>query len=175
MKITVVRLGHRTERDKRVTTHCALVARALGAESITLCGEKDDKILESVKAVVNHWGGNFYITYSPSWKKTLSTLKRQHYTIVHATMYGEPLQKKAKKISSLKKIAIVVGAEKVPSEVYAMTDYNIAVTSQPHSEIAALALILHAIQGNASLEKKFSRAKISITPQARGKKVTKRN
>ncbi|MCG7848715.1 MAG: tRNA (cytidine(56)-2'-O)-methyltransferase, partial [ANME-2 cluster archaeon] len=31
MNIVVLRLGHRPERDQRVTTHVGLTARALGA------------------------------------------------------------------------------------------------------------------------------------------------
>ncbi|MGI0148094.1 MAG: tRNA (cytidine(56)-2'-O)-methyltransferase, partial [Thermoplasmata archaeon] len=33
-RVTVLRLGHRPSRDKRVTTHVALVARAFGAAGI---------------------------------------------------------------------------------------------------------------------------------------------
>ena len=32
--IAVLRIGHRINRDKRITTHCALVARAFGAKKI---------------------------------------------------------------------------------------------------------------------------------------------
>jgi len=34
MKTTVLRLGHRISRDKRTSTHIALVARAFGAEEV---------------------------------------------------------------------------------------------------------------------------------------------
>ena len=34
---------------------------------------------------------------------------------------------------------IVVGAEKVPREIYELADYNVAVGSQPHSEVSAWA------------------------------------
>src|SRR3989338_1417780 len=175
MKLAVIRLGHRTERDKRITTHCALVARALGAEQIVLCGEKDDKIVEGVEKVASQWGGKFYITYSPSYRTTLRKFKKQKYRLVHATMYGEPIQQVAKKIRKEKKIAIVVGAEKVPRDGYDEIDYNVSVTSQPHSEVAALAIILHELQDGRELDKKFPKAKIKITPQTRGKKVSKRN
>jgi tRNA (cytidine56-2'-O)-methyltransferase len=174
MKITVIRIGHRKERDKRVSSHCFLVARALGAQRGVLCGEEDARLLESVKSVVKNWGGNFNITYSPSWKKALSAAKRQGFTLVHATMYGEPVEEKAPLLSRKRKIAIVVGAEKVPAEVYQLCDHNVSVTAQPHSEIAALALLLDRLQPRAAMTHKFARAKITITPQARGKKVTKR-
>jgi len=34
--ITVLRIGHRISRDKRITTHVALVARAFGADKILI-------------------------------------------------------------------------------------------------------------------------------------------
>lgn len=173
MKISVIRLGHRKERDKRVTSHCFLVARALGAQRGVLCGEEDANVLESIRDVTKQWGGKFNITYSPSWKKTLFAAKRQGYCSVHATMYGEPIEQKATELSKKKKIAIIIGAEKVPAEVYRMCDYNVSVTNQPHSEIAALTLILDRIQTGRALGKKFAHARIVITPQAYGKKVTK--
>ena len=35
MEIVVLRLGHRPERDQRVTTHVGLLSRALGARGTT--------------------------------------------------------------------------------------------------------------------------------------------
>ena len=49
MPVLVLRLGHRKERDKRVTTHVCLTARALGADGVILSGERDDKIIATVK------------------------------------------------------------------------------------------------------------------------------
>ena len=40
--ITILRIGHRISRDKRITTHVALVARAFGADNI-LVDTKDKK------------------------------------------------------------------------------------------------------------------------------------
>ncbi len=174
MDFKVIRLGHRRERDKRATTHCALVARALGASEMILCGEEDTALMERVRKVAREWGGNFYITYSPSWKKALSALKKQGYTIIHATMYGEPIEDIAPKLKRHKRIAIAVGGEKVPSEVYNEVNFNVSVTQQPHSEIAALAIILHELQNGKELKRKFSDAEIQITPQARGKKVSRK-
>lgn len=173
MELVVVRLGHRKERDKRVTTHCCLVSRALGANKIILTGDEDTELISRIRKISATWGGKFYITYSSSWRKTLQALKKQRFTIIHATMYGEPIQQNVAELSKKKKIAIVIGAEKVPAEVYHTADYNVSVTSQPHSEIAALAIILDRIQNGKSLDKKFPNPKIKITPNKRGKTVTK--
>ena len=59
----------------------------------------------------------------------------------------------------------------MPPEIYALADSNIAVSSQPHSEVAALAVFLHEYFDGKELEKKFKNAKIRVVPQERGKKV----
>ena len=65
----------------------------------------------------------------------------------------------------------MVGAQKGPAPIYGLADANIAVTGQPHSEIAALALFLHELFEGKELHKKFPHAEMEISPQARGKKV----
>jgi tRNA (cytidine56-2'-O)-methyltransferase len=174
MEIVVVRIGHRIKRDPRLTTHVALAARALGAKQIFVCGEKEEGILESIRDVAKRWGGKFPVQYAEGWKKTVKKLKKKRFCVVHATMYGEPIQKKIAQLRKKRKIALVVGSEKVPAEMYRLSDYNISVTNQPHSEVAALAIILHDIQRGKELEKKFPKAAIRITPTERGKKVKKK-
>ena len=44
MRIVILRLGHRIQRDQRITTHVALTARALGAEGMLL--DSDDSGIE---------------------------------------------------------------------------------------------------------------------------------
>lgn len=174
MEIVVVRLGHRIGRDPRLTTHVALTARALGAKKIFVCGENEEGILESIRDVAKRWGGGFQLQYAEGWKKIIKMLQKQGFCVVHATMYGEPIQKKATALRKKRKIAIVVGSEKVPRDMYWLADYNVSITSQPHSEVAALAIILHELQRGKELEKKFPHAQIQIAPMVRGKKVHKR-
>ncbi len=171
MSITILRLGHRYQRDERVSTHCGLVSRALGANSIIYSGEKDDKLIESVKNVADRWGGKFSATYEQSWKDVIRKHKKKKYKIIHLSMYGMPIQKQISKIRKSKNILIIIGSEKVPPEVYQLSDFNIAITSQPHSEIAALAIFLHEYQKGKELDKSFTKAKIKINPAAKGKDV----
>ncbi len=58
MRVVVLRLGHRPERDKRITTHVGLVARAFGAEEMLLAG-RDAHVEESLADVTERWGGSF--------------------------------------------------------------------------------------------------------------------
>jgi tRNA (cytidine56-2'-O)-methyltransferase len=168
--IAVLRLGHRKERDARVSTHCGLVARALGADSIIYTGEKDPKLLESVKSVAKNWGGPFSVSYSAGWKSEIKKHRKKGYSVAHLTMYGLPIKSAIGKVRKKKKVLVVIGAEKVPGEVYRLADFNVAVTNQPHSEIAALAIFLHDYSGGK--EKKFKKAKLKIIPQEKGKLVT---
>ncbi|MDH7506459.1 MAG: tRNA (cytidine(56)-2'-O)-methyltransferase [Candidatus Thermoplasmatota archaeon] len=164
--ITVLRIGHRIGRDKRITTHVSLVARAFGADKI-LIDKTDKKIQEAVESICSRFGGNFEIETGVDKKKVLKEWKG---VIVHLTMYGEQLKKSLKKIDKKKDLLIVVGAEKVPPFVYEMADFNVSVGNQPHSEVAALAIFLDRYTNGSWQSKKFN-GKLEILPCDRGKKV----
>jgi len=66
---------------------------------------------------------------------------------------------------------IIVGAGKVPKDVFVMADYNIAVGSQPHSEVSALGVLLDRIQQGKQFELKFEDSERVIIPQEKGKNV----
>ncbi len=74
---------------------------------------------------------------------------------------------------SIKNKLIVVGGSKVPRIVYKLSDWNISVTSQPHSEISALSVFLHDLFEGKELSKIFCNAKLRIVPQSNSKKVLK--
>ncbi|MFA6268202.1 MAG: tRNA (cytidine(56)-2'-O)-methyltransferase [archaeon] len=169
--IVIVRYGHREVRDYRVTGHCGLVARAFGAKKMIVCGEKDESLVTTIAGVNKTWGGKFGVEFSDSWRSSVTKLKKEGYKIVHLTMYGTPVQEAEKNLLAEKKIAIIIGSQKVERPVYLEADYNIGVTSQPHSEIAALAVFLDRVQQGKELEKIFSGAERRIVPQERGKKV----
>jgi tRNA (cytidine56-2'-O)-methyltransferase len=164
--ITVLRIGHRISRDKRITTHVALVARAFGADKI-LIDTLDKKIEETIRSTCTRFGGNFEIKTGIDKKKIL---KEWEGVIVHLTMYGEQIEKSIKKINKKKSILIVVGAEKVPPYVYEMADFNVSVGNQPHSEVAALAIFLDRYKKGLWQKKKFN-GKLEILPSNKGKKV----
>jgi len=164
-------LGHRLGRDDRISTHCGLAARALGADSIIYSGEKDEKMMDSVKDVAERFGGKFSVNYEENFRKIIKDYKKKRFAAVHLTVYGLPIKKQIRKIKTNRKILLIIGGEKVPPDVYQLADYNISVSNQPHSEVAALAVFLHEYFKGKELEKKFSKAKIKIVPQERGKNV----
>ncbi|MDD4353841.1 MAG: tRNA (cytidine(56)-2'-O)-methyltransferase [Candidatus Nanoarchaeia archaeon] len=167
--IVVLRLNHRKERDKRISTHIGLVSRAFFADKIIYSGEHDDVLINSVNKVSKAWGGEFLAEYSKDYKKIIKEYKLKGFKIVHLTMYGLLLNDKISQIKSEKNILIVVGGEKVPFDVYQAADYNVSVTSQPHSEVAALAIILdRLIEGNELIHE-IKGVKKRIKPNALGK------
>ena len=173
----VLRWGHRKERDKRVTTHVGLVARAFDADGIILSGERDEKVLKTWRDVTERWGGPFSVEYRSDWHRVLKEWKERGGIVVHLTMYGMPVDGAVEKIKAngAKDILVFIGAEKVPRDVYDIADYNVAVGNQPHSEIAALAIFLDRLFGGRELYRKFRGARMEIQPNPRGKSVVKKD
>jgi tRNA (cytidine56-2'-O)-methyltransferase len=171
MRIWILRLGHRRVRDQRISSHCALVARAFGAKGMTYSGDEDENLEKSIRKVVEKWGGPFEINYEKNWKKVIKNWKGK---TLHLTMYGSPIQDVMKQIKNSKKdLLVIIGSQHVPSEVYHLSDWNVAVSNQPHSEVAALAVFLDRFFEGKEFEKNFENKKIKIKPQEHGKKVLK--
>lgn len=169
--LSILRLGHRVGRDDRISTHCGLVARALGADEIIYTGDPDGSMIRNIKEINERWGGSFSARYSRNWMQAIDEYKQKKFSIIHLTMYGQPIQSKIKALRKKTNVLVVIGGEKVPPDVYQLADANIAVTNQPHSEVAALAIFLHEYFDDKELEKKFKNAKLRIVPQDKDKKV----
>ena len=170
MVIEVVRIGQRLVRDDRVTTHVALVSRAFGAERIYMT-EVNPEIKDTLEKINKTWGGNFMVEFIDKWKTIVKKKKEEGFKIIHLSMYGEIINRVQENLRKEKNLLIVVGAEKVPREIYELADYNIGVGSQPHSEISALAILLDRIQKGKQFEKEFLDAKRKIIPTKNGKNV----
>jgi len=167
----VLRIGHRPARDKRITTHVALVARTFGAERIWI-DEADEKIEENIRGVTSRFGGPFAIESGVSWKKVAADWKEKGGLIAHLTMYGMPADESCAEMRDAKKdILLVVGAEKVPREIYEIADFNVAVGNQPHSEVAALAITLDRLTSGEWINRRFHGGSLEIIPAERGKNV----
>lgn len=172
MAFYVLRLGHRPMRDKRVTTHVCLVARAMGAKGIYIAGAKDEHLSNTMEKIIGTWGGEFWVKFSPCPLKLVREWRAEGGKVVHLTMYGLPLRQVMGDILSARgNTLIVVGGEKVPREYYEESDYNVSVGSQPHSEVAALAIFLDRVTNGQWETMAFRKAKVEITPSERGKNV----
>ena len=133
--------------------------------------EVNPEIKHTISDINKTWGGNFKIEIISEWKKIVKEKKNAAVTIVHLTMYGQNINNIETKIRNEDKIMIVVGAEKVPREIYELADYNVAVGSQPHSEVSALGVLLDRIQQGKQFEFKFENPERIIIPQEQGKDV----
>lgn len=168
--IEVLRIGERLVRDDRVTTHAALVARAFGARRIFM-DEAGVDIKRTVEGVGREWGGDFDVELVESWRPVLRR-RMGSSAVVHLTMYGLPVGEAAAEIAACgRDLLVVIGAGKVPREVYDAADYNVAVGSQPHSEVAALAVLLDRLQGGRQFGRPFAGGRRAIVPSGRGKRV----
>ena len=175
-KIVALRWGHRPQRDARLTTHVALTARALGASGFLLSDTVDEKIKESIEKVTRNWGGKFFFEMGTTWKSTVRDWKAKGGIVVHLTAYGENIQTSdvVDRIKNFRKdVLVIVGSQKVPKEFFSndVSDFNVSVGNQPHSECAALAVFLDRFFEGKELARGFKKAKIRIIPQERGKKT----
>ncbi|VFJ13324.1 tRNA (cytidine(56)-2'-O)-methyltransferase [Candidatus Nitrosocosmicus franklandus] len=174
-KVSVLRIGHRLVRDDRTTTHAVLVSRALGCERIYMT-DVDDEIKNTLKKVNKRWGGEneFQLEIIDNWKQIIRNWKASNGIVVHLTMYGCLINEEIAEIRALDRdILVVIGAEKVPKEVYFLADYNIAIGNQPHSEIASLAIFLDRIFEGRQFDRKLTNESMRIVPTEKGKNVIK--
>lgn len=177
-EIMVLRWGHRPQRDLRLTTHVTLTARALGAAGLILTDVKDKRIKETIEKVVKSWGGPFIFEIGIPWNKAVEGWKAKGGIVVHLTAYGENIQTSdvLERIkTSEKDILVIVGSRKVPQEFFSevLSDFNVAIGNQPHSECASLAVFLDRFFEGKELAKSFDNARVKIIPQKRGKKIVR--
>lgn len=175
-KVVVLRWGHRPQRDVRLTTHVALTARALCASGFILSDVEDANIERTVTKISERWGGTFQFEMGTSWKKAVIDWKAKGSIVVHLTAYGENVQTSdvLNKIKNLgKDVLVIVGSQKVPGEFYSseISDFNVSVGNQPHSECSALAVFLDRFFEGKELAKDFEKAKMRIVPKKRGKSI----
>ena len=168
--VTVLRLGHRPGRDDRMTTHVGLTARALGADRVVFPENATDAF-ETARDVTDRFGGPFAVESTDS---PVGDVRSWNGPVVHLTMYGEPVQDVTPSVRATDEeqpLLVVVGSEKVPFEVYEAADWNVGVTNQPHSEVAALAVFLDRFFEGRELDRQFENAERRGVPKALGKEV----
>ena len=175
--IHVLRLGHRRERDKRITSHLGLTARAFGADCFLLSGEEDPNVLETLESVTDRFGGDFEARHERRPMGWLRKFANEDAgdgapgVAIHLTMYGRPWREVIPILRRDRPMAIVVGGAKVPGEVYGICQHNVGIGNQPHSEVAALAVFLRDLLPTGSSPVEFPGGEIDIVPSASNKKV----
>ena len=179
-EVVVLRYGHRPGRDDRMTTHVGLTARALGADRVVF-PDNAGQSAETVREVTDRFGGPFDAELRSD---QAAVVRGFDGVVVHLTMYGERVQDVEADVreavgagretaagGAARDLLVVVGGEKVPWALYERADYNVAVTNQPHSEVAGLAVFLDRLFDGAELEREWAGADRSVIPEATGKTV----
>ncbi|CAI50146.1 tRNA (cytidine(56)-2'-O)-methyltransferase [Natronomonas pharaonis DSM 2160] len=169
-EVVVLRLGHRPGRDNRMTTHVGLTARALGADRVSIAGAASDS-KATIEDITDRFGGPFEVELTTEPR---ALVRDWAGTVVHLTMYGQRIQDVEADIREAHAsgpVLIVVGAEKVPFDVYEQADYNVGVTNQPHSEVAGLAVFLDRLFEGRQLDREWENADRRVVPKETGKRV----
>ncbi|WP_265111264.1 tRNA (cytidine(56)-2'-O)-methyltransferase [Halosolutus halophilus] len=171
-EVAVLRLGHRPGRDERMTTHVGLTARALGADRAVF-PDNAGQSHETVADITDRFGGPFAVERTDSPR---ASIRDWDGRIVHLTMYGERVQDVEGEIRSAHRddgepLLVVVGAEKVPFDVYEAADWNVGITNQPHSEVAGLAVFLDRLFEGRELDRDWADADRRVIPMETGKRV----
>ncbi|QLD85190.1 tRNA (cytidine(56)-2'-O)-methyltransferase [Natronomonas halophila] len=169
-EVVVLRLGHRPGRDNRMTTHVGLTARALGADRVVIAGEASNP-KGTIEDITGRFGGPFEVELTDSHRQLL---RNWDGAVIHLTMYGLPVQDVESDIREDHRegpLLVVVGAEKVPFDVYEAADYNVGVTNQPHSEVAGLAVFLDRLFEGRELDREWEDADRTVVPKETGKQV----
>src|SRR5947209_9393436 len=171
-RVIVLRMGPRFFRDSRVTTHVCLTARALEADGVIIADREDKTVEATIREVARRFGGDFSIESGKPWRKTIRDWRDRGGKIVHLTAYGLRLPDVMQEITrSDGNLLVVVGSEKMPGEVFKLADWNVSVTNQPMSEVAALAIFLDWFKQHREFEHEFSKAQVQIVPSRSGKEI----
>jgi tRNA (cytidine56-2'-O)-methyltransferase len=175
-RVIVLRMGHRFFRDSRVTTHVCLTARALGADGVIIADSEDKRVEATIREVARRFGGDFSIESGKPWRKTIRDWSDHGGKVVHLTAYGLRLPDVVQEIDAADEdILVVVGSEKMPGEVFKLADWNVSVTNQPMSEVAALAVFLDWHLQHRAFDKTFPKGEIRIVPSRDQKKIQQPN
>ena len=127
----------------------------------------DPDLSARLAAVARRWGGDFEVVPTPDWRRCVRSFDGD---VVHLTMYGRPLAALVARLRRSRRLLLAVGGAKVPPEMYRLARFNVSVGGQPHSEVAAVAVVLAQLLGLPANARRKG-ARLRIVPQARGKKV----
>ena len=153
-----------------MTTHIGLTARALGADRVLFVGDASQSA-RTVRDITDRFGGPFSAEVIEAYRPVIRDWEG---SVVHLTMYGERVEDvegDIREAHAEEPLLVVVGSEKVPFEVYEHADWNVGVTNQPHSEVAALAVFLDRLFDGRELDREWADADREVIPKKVGKRV----
>ena len=168
--ITVLVVG---ECTREVITDICMTSRAFGASKVAFtCGE-DRKVAGAMRKVSKEWGGKFSIMFNADYKEMLNG--SPNYKTVFLTQYGIPVEKAKHSIRTYKNMMVVVAlSDSYTKKLIDAADFNISITSQPHSSTSAVAVFLHTYFNGRENAMQFENAMTKVLPSEHGIRVQKR-
>ena len=142
-----------------------LTARAFGASSVIFTSTNaslNSRLKRYCSSISKKWGGNFNVQFTNAWKSYLES--KRNYKKVYLTRYGTPIKKQVYTLRSYRNIIIILSITEEIKSFGELADFNISITSQPHSSIAAMAIFLNQYFAGRELSLNFSNAKFKVIP-----------
>ena len=169
--LTVLVIG-KTSYEK-VTDIC-LIARAFGASEIVFT-MNDSKLKSKAQRFCNDickkWGGSFSVSFTNNWKAYIKN--KRNYKTIYLTRYGTPMRQAEYVLRTYKNMLIIASFSEKINELYTIADFNISITSQPHTVASSITSLLRAYYRNRELSMHFENAKYKVIPEPHGIHIDK--
>ncbi|MCL5099508.1 MAG: hypothetical protein M1158_00045 [Candidatus Marsarchaeota archaeon] len=147
-----------------------LAARAFGASSIIFTTPKNQRVVRYFNNISSKWGGNFSVEFTNDWKRVIESKK--NYKSVYLTRFGVPIKGVESMLRTYKNLIVVISTTDNRG-VLKRADFNVSISTQPHTSISALSVFLHEFYSGRELAIHFENAKYKVVPAARGMRIAK--
>ncbi|MEM3227432.1 MAG: hypothetical protein QXK65_00600 [Candidatus Micrarchaeaceae archaeon] len=121
---------------------------------------KNRRLIEYFRSLNRRWGGNFEVKFERDWRKSIESKK--NYEKIYLTMDGVAINKIIYSVRTYKNILLIVSLQNTKKEIKRMVDFNVSITTQPHSTISSIAVFLHMFYSGRELAIRFNNAKYKI-------------
>jgi len=166
--ITVLSIG---EGNYRVRLNMCLTARAFGAARIVFIGSRDSRLVGYIGKLNYKWGGAFKVDFSTNAAKAIKSFNK--YKKIYLTMFGVPLKQVEYTLKTYKNILLIVTAKDWEASLSKLTDFDVSITTQPHAQVASIAIFLHEFFNGRELAVQFQNARYKIVPKPKGAQIRK--
>ncbi len=149
-----------------------MISRAFGASNITFCPHKggaEARLKRAMKQISKKWGGEFSVFFCDKWEKYIKGKK--NYLKIYLTRYGMPISKMRYRISTYKNILLIASFSESVKSAYDAADFNISISSQPHTCGSSIAIFLHDFYQGRELAMHFENSRYKVVPSEHGVEV----
>ncbi len=153
--------------DAKNMENLVLTSRAFGASAITFMAadaKLKSRTTNYCSKVNERWGGGFTVGFCSNWRRFIA--QKKNYKTVYLTMFGVNLRKLDQTIRTYKNLIIIVSLHEYAKEIYKAADFNISISSQPHTMLSAIAVFLNSYYRGRELALHFENAAYKIIPNS---------